>query len=516
MVKLSITLATAAAAAAAAAFVGMASAAPVESAAACKNTGPILNWQLFNVCDRVCNRFNVKTVGEIQQIVRNAAAAGRGVKALGAHHTYTDNACKTDADIIEMLSMNNVLEINKQGGYIWVEAGATFAKINAALLLKGMGIFMAQPAAPTITIGGALANSAHGSAWTSNSGVPQNTLAIEFVNATGHVETVYPEDKERFAAMRTNLGLLGIVTKIKYAAHDAKLVTFGFDTASEAEMIATGFLPTLSTVDAMLSWYFPPLKRFLTLKLNRAGGPLQTKAPAEDVKNTMAKPFTNMLDRAIRCAVPIIGRPADCGDKDATTTTTGVGLDSDVAAGMSAFDSFRDKIGQLIPKLPFSLPIGLGDDEICVPLKRHREAMAVVRDVFAQYHDIEIGLTKGLSAALPLVQFRFAKPDETTYLAQNSAASADDDKDLWSEGAVWIEVWFVVTAADENRTGKMRRALEDGLMALGARPHWAKNREVTLTDAARFYGNAEAFSNVRRQMDPTGMFYNEFARRAGL
>ncbi|KAI8591316.1 hypothetical protein BDZ88DRAFT_61266 [Geranomyces variabilis] len=516
MVKISIFAGIAAAVA------GLASAAPVENV--CKNTGPILNWQLFNVCEHVCNRYTVKTVAEIQQIVRNAAAAGRGVKALGAHHTYTDNACKLDADIIEMIAMNNVVEINKEEGYIWVESGATFAKINAALALKGMGIFMAQPAAPTITIGGALANSAHGSAWTSNSGVPQNTLAIEFVNATGHVETLTEDDKERFAAMRTNLGLLGIVTKVKYAAHDASLITFGFDTASEKDAIAEGFLPTLNSNDAMLAWYFPPLKRYLTLKMNRLSqrGDIGTpnapaKASADQVQSTMRNTFAGMLEHAIRCAVPI-GRPADCDDNNsknnATMPASSVALDTDVASGMSAFDSFKDKIGDLIPKMKFSLPVGLGDDELCVPLKRHQEAMALVRDVFAQYHDFEIGF-KGLSAAFPLVQFRFAKPDDVTYLALNSASSPAD-KDLWSEGAVWMEIWFAVTAADENRTGKLRLALEQGLMALGARPHWAKNREITLEGAAKRYGNAEAFSKIRREMDPTDMFYNDFARRAGL
>ncbi|KAI8909918.1 hypothetical protein DFJ77DRAFT_471283 [Powellomyces hirtus] len=502
MVKISVLAALMAAA--------LVSAAPTKQPV-CKNS--VSNFQLFTTCSRVCDVYKPKTVEEIQNIIRNAAKAGRGVRAVAAKHTYTDNLCKLDADIIEMGAMDSVLEINKEEGYVIVEAGTRFTKLAAALALKGMSYGWATVAYPLITVGGALANGGHHTGWKNvEMTVPGATLAVEIVNAAGEVEQI--TGGERLAAVRTNLGLLGVVTKVKYAVHDARLLTVGFDSAKVSEVIETGFGPTLDTTDSMLAWFFPPLKRVVTFKMDRIGNApnisVPVPLPADAVQSSISKTYFDYFEQSIKCSTGI-SRSSTC-DTDEAARKTFVAKEDNVVTASAMFDDFSQHLRRFMPKI--NLPIGIGDDEFAIPFKRHREAIALIRDIFDKYPDFDLGL-KGASIVFPLVQFRFATPDETTYLANNALTS-----NLWSEGAVWFEIWYLVTQKNENEVGKLRRAVKDALMGpqVLARPHWAKGREATFEGGIGhlYEGNFAKFQKVMREMDPTGMFYNGFAQRAGL
>ncbi len=58
------------------------------------------------------------------------------------------------------------------------------------------------------------------------------------------------------------------------------------------------------------------------------------------------------------------------------------------------------------------------------------------------------------------------------------------------------------------------REIEAHFLSLGARPHWGKTFNTDL-DFVKLYGdNMEKFNAVRQQMDPRGLFLNDFTRRA--
>jgi L-gulonolactone oxidase len=56
--------------------------------------------------------------------------------------------------------------------------------------------------------------------------------------------------------------------------------------------------------------------------------------------------------------------------------------------------------------------------------------------------------------------------------------------------------------------------VEAHLLSLGGRPHWGKTFNTDI-DFARLYGeNMEKFKRIRREMDPKGIFLNDFTRKA--
>ena len=55
--------------------------------------------------------------------------------------------------------------------------------------------------------------------------------------------------------------------------------------------------------------------------------------------------------------------------------------------------------------------------------------------------------------------------------------------------------------------------VERHLLSLGGKPHWGKTFN-TQTNFRRLYGeNMQKFNAIREQMDPNGMFLNDFTRR---
>jgi len=51
------------------------------------------------------------------------------------------------------------------------------------------------------------------------------------------------------------------------------------------------------------------------------------------------------------------------------------------------------------------------------------------------------------------------------------------------------------------------------MTSFGGRPHWAKAHSVTYEDLEKSYPKMKQFSEIRQQLDPEGMFLNDYLRR---
>lgn len=58
------------------------------------------------------------------------------------------------------------------------------------------------------------------------------------------------------------------------------------------------------------------------------------------------------------------------------------------------------------------------------------------------------------------------------------------------------------------------RCNEAHLLSLGGRPHWGKTYNTEINFAKLYGENMEKFETIRRQMDPHGVFLNDFTRKA--
>jgi FAD/FMN-containing dehydrogenase len=107
-------------------------------------------------------------VGELQQIVRHAAATGQQISIAGGRHAMGGQQFGTGGLLLDMTRMDCVLDLDSQSGLVVVEAGIQWPQLVNHLLWAGAGqadpwgIIQKQTGADRFTIGGSLAANIHG------------------------------------------------------------------------------------------------------------------------------------------------------------------------------------------------------------------------------------------------------------------------------------------------------------------------------------------------------------------
>ena len=150
-----------------------------------------------------------RTTEELQEIVVDAEAAGRRVRAVGAGHAWSDVAL-TDGTLVETDELSGVLEQVGED-LVRVRGGTRIRDLNAALgarglALRNMGGYDGQ------AIAGVVATSTHGSGMGFGP-FPDDVRAIDLVASGGRLVHVEQGD-EAFPAVACSMGCMGIVDSL--------------------------------------------------------------------------------------------------------------------------------------------------------------------------------------------------------------------------------------------------------------------------------------------------------------
>ena len=159
------------------------------------------------------------SVAEVQAIMREVAARGGVVRAVGACHSPNDCAMAQGAHSValSLRRMGAVRSIDAASGVVVCGGGATLHALNAACAAAGLAL----PNLGSIsdqTIAGALATGTHGTGL--RQGVMATwVLALELVTGSGEVlQLSAATDARAFAAAQCSLGVLGVVTAVTLQA----------------------------------------------------------------------------------------------------------------------------------------------------------------------------------------------------------------------------------------------------------------------------------------------------------
>ncbi|MHA8052157.1 FAD-binding protein [Aquirufa sp. OSTEICH-129A] len=145
--------------------------------------------------------------------LRNEVLAAKQAKALGSKHSFNTIANTTET-LISTSKMNQVISIDSQKMWGWVEAGIKYGTLG--LLLDKAGYALHNLASlPHISVGGACATATHGSG-DGNGNLSSAVRGIEIMKADGTLQR-WEYGQPDFNGVVVNLGALGIVTKIALA-----------------------------------------------------------------------------------------------------------------------------------------------------------------------------------------------------------------------------------------------------------------------------------------------------------
>jgi len=410
-----------------------------------------------------------RTEAEISAAVKDAAAAGLQVRALGSGHSFTP-AAATAGLALDLSLWTGITAADTQTGLVTVRSGTTLRALNAAaaefgLALANLGDIDAQ------TIAGALSIGTHGTGERLG-GLATQVEALDLVLADGSLVTCSASDRpELFAAARVGLGAVGVITAVTLRCVPSFTLAAD-ERPMPVEQVIEQFDSLAAANDHFEFYWFPYGRQALVKRNNRLapGG----RAPSArmpgwrrvwefEVMENAAFGTLCRLGRAVPRLIPKLNRLS--------------------SAALSA-RSYTDASYRV-----FVTPrrVHFVESEYAVP----RESLA---DVLGE-----------LRRAVP----RLAEP--VMFPVEVRVAAADD---IWLSTGYGRDTAYV---AIHQYTGLPYRAyfdlFESVVAEAAGRPHWGKMHSLDAARLGPLYPRFDDFRQVRAQVDPEDRFGNPYLNR---
>jgi FAD-linked oxidoreductase len=410
-----------------------------------------------------------RTEAEISAAVKDAAAAGLQVRALGSGHSFTP-AAATAGLALDLSLWTGITAADTQTGLVTARSGTTLRALNAAaaefgLALANLGDIDAQ------TIAGALSTGTHGTG-ARLGGLATQVEALDLVLADGSLVTCSASAwPELFAAARVGLGAVGVITAVTLRCVPSFTLAAD-ERPMPVEQVIEQF-DSLAAVNDHFEFYWFPYGRQALVKRNNRLAP-DGPAPSArmpgwrriwefEVMENAAFGTLCRLGRAVPRLIPALNRLS--------------------SAALSA-RSYTDASYRV-----FVTPrrVHFVESEYAVP----RESLA--------------GVLGELRRAVP----RLAEP--VMFPVEVRVAAADD---IWLSTGYGRDTAYV---AIHQYTGLPYRAyfdlFESVVAEVAGRPHWGKMHSLDAARLGRLYPRFDDFRQVRAQVDPEDRFGNPYLSR---
>jgi FAD-linked oxidoreductase len=411
-----------------------------------------------------------RSEAEIAAAVKDAAAAGLTVRALGSGHSFTAVAATTGV-ALDLSGWTGITAADTRTGLVTVRSGTRLRALNAEL--SGLGLAMANLGDIDVqTLAGALATGTHGTG-ARLGGLATQVEGLELVLADGSVAACSASSRpELFAAARIGLGALGVVTSVTLRCVPAFTLL-----ADERPVPVDEVLEQFDTLaegnDHFEFYWFPYGRNALVKRNNRvprpSGGTVPPPLPAWrrfwefEVMENAGFGALCRLGRARPRLIPALNRFSSSALSARTYTET------------------SHRVFVTPRRVRFT------ESEYAVP----RESLGHV-------------ITE-LRRAVP----RLADP--VMFPVEVRVAAADD---IWLSTAHGRESAYV---AIHQYTGLPYQDYFDrfeSIMAeVAGRPHWGKMHSLDAARLGSLYPRFDDFRRVRAEVDPEGRFGNAYLTR---
>jgi L-gulonolactone oxidase len=405
------------------------------------------------------------SVDEIASAVKQAAADGLRVKAIGSGHSFTAIGL-TDGVLLEMSAYNGLVSADPVTGLVTAQAGLALHRLNALLHESGLGLTNMGDI-DVQTVSGAVSTGTHGTGRDS-AGFAAQIAALELVLADGSVVTCSRSERpELFAAARVGLGALGIISTVTFQA-EPSFVLEADERPMPLDDVLGGFDELVSTNEHFEFYWFPHTDIALTKRNNRTDAEVRplTRVKAfvdDELLSNGVFELTCRLGSRMPAIIPRLNK---------------------VAARALSARTYIDAA----PKV-FTSPrrVRFCEMEYAVP-------RAALPDLFRELRTLPE--RHGLTVSFP-VEVRVAPADDVTL----STASGRD--------SAYIAVHMFKGTPFDRYFGAVEKLYDD----VGGRPHWGKLHTL---DAARLrerYPRFDEFVGLRNSLDPERRFGNAYLER---
>jgi FAD-linked oxidoreductase len=410
-----------------------------------------------------------RTEADISAAVKDAAADGLPVRALGSGHSFTATAV-TAGVALDLSGWTGITAADTRTGLVTVRSGTTLRALNAEL--DGLGLAMANLGdIDAQTLAGALSTGTHGTG-ARLGGLATQVEALDLVLADGSAVTCSASASVRpelFAAARVGLGALGVITSVTLRCVPSFTLVADERPVPVDEVIEQ-FDALAAANDHVEFYWFPYGRKALVKRNNRlpAGGPAPAAATLPgwrrfwefEVMENAAFGALCRLGRARPRLIPALNR-FSCA-----------------AASSRSYADVSHRVFVTSRRVRFV------ESEYAVP----RESLGYV-----------------------LAELRREVPrlaDPVMFPVEVRVAAADD---IWLSTAYGRDTAYV---AIHQYTGLPYRAYFDLFESIAAsvagRPHWGKLHSLDTGRLRALYPRYDEFRQVRADVDPDARFGNAY------
>jgi FAD-linked oxidoreductase len=411
-----------------------------------------------------------RSEAEILTAVKDAAAAGLPVRALGSGHSFTSIAA-TSGVALDLSGWTGVIAADTRSGLVTAKSGTSLRALNAelgafGLAMANLGDIDAQ------TLAGALSTGTHGTG-ARLGGLATQIEALELVLADGTPATCSATVRpDLFAAARVGLGALGVITTVTLRCVPAFTLT-----ADERPMPTDEVLEQfdeLATANDHFEFYWFPYGRQALVKRNNRHAADGSDAVAGPLPGWRRFWEFEVMENAAFGTVCRVGRA-----RPALIPR----LNRLSSAALTA-RSYAD-----VSHRVFVTPrrVRFVESEYAVPRESLRHVLAELR------------------RAVPSLA------DPVMFPVEIRVAAADD---IWLSTASGRDSAYI---AIHQYTGLPYREYFDRFESIVAevdgRPHWGKMHSLDAARLRPLYPHFDDFRRVRDEVDPERRFGNGYLTR---
>ncbi|MFI7237295.1 FAD-binding protein [Streptomyces cyaneofuscatus] len=435
-------------------------------------------------------RFRPRTYEEAAAVVRGRGP--RGALARGLGRAPGDAAQNAGGSVLDMTGLDRVRALDEEAGTVRCDAGVTLDRLLRIMLSRGL-FLPVVPGTGRITVGGAIGSDVHGADHPGAGSLARHVDGLELLTADGEVRTVTP-GTALFDATTGGLGLTGVILsatlRLKHVA--SPLVSVSTERATDLDDLLARF----TAGDGLRGGPLPYASAWIDLLargratgrgvLTRGEHAPPSALPAH-ARRTMRAPRTVQPDR--RPTGPLLP-----GGLLGRTTAA---LLNEIRYRSAP----RSRTGELRTAAAFFHPLDALPDA-----NRLYGRAGLVRYRFT----VGYGQEEALHRVVRRISARRC-PAFRAELQRFGAAGAG----LLSFPAPG---WTLAVDLPAALPGLARflDGLDDEVAAAGGRVCLAQDSRMRPETVAAMYPGLGAFRELRAELDPTGAFRSDLARRLAL
>lgn len=403
------------------------------------------------------------TLNEIAAIVREASARGVGVRAVGAGHSFTPLAA-TDGMLVSL---------DRFAGLESVDFTTRRATVRAGTRIKALGEELAHHGLAQANLGdidvqsiaGAISTGTHGTGATLGS-IATQVVELTLVTGTGEIVTCSDEhNRDLFKAAQVSLGALGIIALVTLQLEPAYRLDYRWAREPLAATLANLEYERLENRNFEFYW-FPYSEWALVKRSNR------TEAPARP--RNLLRGFNDLV------------------------------MENGAFWVLSELCRLRPQLSPRMARLAGDLISG-GQD-----VNASHRVFATTRLV--RFQEMEYSIPAGAMAeAVRMIDARIRQQGILVHFPIECRYVRADDIDLspaYARDSAYIAVHMYRGMPYRDYFAQ----IEPILRSFGGRPHWGKLHTLAAAELRPLYPRWDAFAAARRQLDPAGVFQNDYLR----